>query len=143
MSPTSIDDLNVKRVEKYLNAMLNNEWILTPDAIAVTANGLVINGQHRLEAARRYAERIDHLVNKELKAHSEELKADPERESVFRKDLSAAMPWPRFIIAWNMDPGAAILMDEAYRSPADRRAIARRYTTLDHPEPPATKGLSQ
>ena len=42
--------LSMRIVHRYANAMRNGEWVLSNDAILVTKNGKLINGQHRLMA---------------------------------------------------------------------------------------------
>jgi hypothetical protein len=88
------------RVNEYRNAMWRGEWWFTPDPIVVTNEGDIINGQHRLLAA------VEALPTKDDK--------DPKTP-------------PQFVVVWNVDKRAAILMDEARRSSTDRRDIALRY----------------
>jgi hypothetical protein len=93
--------VNPNRVTEYRNAMWRGEWWFTPDPIVVTDEGFIINGQHRLLAAEEVAKSVK--VGK------------PEEHA------------PSFVVVWNVDRKAAILMDEARRTATDRRDIALRY----------------
>ena len=101
--------LSTKRAKEYFDAMVAGRWLLSPDAIAVTADGFVLNGQHRLYAA--------HLLMEDIH-DSPELEASMANRGV---DL------PRFILLRGADRRSTLLMDEAVRSRADRRTIAERY----------------
>jgi len=94
-------DVNDGRVAAYGTDMENGKWWFTPDPIVVTDEGAIINGQHRLLAVER--------------ALSEGKLTD-----------AAA---PQFVVVWDVDKRAAILMDEARRTTTDRRDIAIRYAS--------------
>jgi len=100
-------EVNPNRVEEYRNAVWRGDWWFTPDPIVVTDEGDIINGQHRLLAAEEVAKSIT------------------TSETVPKKTERA----PVFVVVWNVDKRAAILMDEARRSANDRRDIALRYAS--------------
>jgi hypothetical protein len=91
-------DVNANRVDGYAKDIAAGKWWFTPDPIVVTDTGEIINGQHRLLAVE---------------------------QTVGRADFDA--PAPQFVVVWNVDKEAAILMDESRRSSTDRRDIAMRY----------------
>jgi hypothetical protein len=93
--------VNPNRVNEYRNAMWRGEWWFTPDPIVVTDESFIINGQHRLLAAEEVANSVK--------------EDEPEKHA------------PTFVIVWNVDKRAAILMDEARRTETDRRDIALRF----------------
>jgi len=92
-------DINAGRVTTYGTDMEKGKWWFTPDPIVVTDTGEIINGQHRLLAVERA------LAEGQM------------------KDDAA----PSFVVVWNVDKKAAILMDEARRTATDRRDIAVRF----------------
>jgi hypothetical protein len=91
-------EVNMSRVDDYRVAMMRGEWWFTPDPVVVTNEGDIINGQHRLLAAWKFA-------------------ADKEPEHVV----------PQFVVVWGVDKRAALLIDEARRTGTDRRDIALRF----------------
>jgi len=50
------------RVERYAKQIVDDEWIVSPDAIAFSYTGKLINGQHRLKAVIRAEEPAKHMV---------------------------------------------------------------------------------
>lgn len=134
-------DLNDRKVRAYLSAMIAGEWVLAPDAVAITAEGLVINGQHRLEAARRYGTAIAaiHSAIGEGREGAEARINGVLMDAGIRTQAAADYlldiirgqnPGPQFIVAWNITKDAALFMDEAARSTDDRRTIALRYAQV-------------
>lgn len=88
------------RVREYREAMLRGEWRdLLSDPIAITADGEVINGQHRLAAVGGIA--FD----------------DGDREA--GKD-------PRFLVLFDVDPAEVLFADRSKRSGNDVSVIARK-----------------
>jgi hypothetical protein len=92
-------DINDNRVYAYRDDMAAGKWWFTPDPIVVTTTGEIINGQHRLLAVE---------------------------DALAKGEMSEA---PQFVVVWNVDKKAAILMDEARRTSTDRRDIAVRFAT--------------
>ena len=45
--------IRADRVERYADQMRDGEWIVSPDAIAFSYTGTLINGQHRLKAIQQ------------------------------------------------------------------------------------------
>jgi hypothetical protein len=113
------------RVTEYRWAMWNGNWWFTPDPVVVTDEGAIINGQHRLMAA----EELLHDDMEEENRARVRSKGKPEERAEARAKLTKirARQYPQFVIVWNVDKRAAILMDEARRSATDRRDIAIRY----------------
>jgi hypothetical protein len=95
-------DVNDSRVAEYQTAMEDGRWWFTPDPIVVTTEGAIINGQHRLLAVER-------VLN--------------------GKPIPEAFVPPQFVVVWNVDKKAALLMDEARRTATDRRDIALRFAS--------------
>ena len=89
---------NYARYKGYLENMKEGKWWTTPDPVAITTEGQIINGQHRLAAA--------------LDVPWEEA----EQEAI-----------PFLVVVWGIDKRAALLMDEAKRNPNDRRDIALKF----------------
>jgi hypothetical protein len=94
-------DINEGRVQAYRADMEQGKWWFTPDPVVVTDTGEIINGQHRLLA-------VEPLANRP-------------------KDEDTSFVAPQFVVVWNVDKKAAILMDEARRTATDRRDIALRF----------------
>ena len=54
------------RVDRYAEQIRDGEWIVSPDAIAFSYTGKLINGQHRLKAVLRAEESAKHIVTSGL-----------------------------------------------------------------------------
>lgn len=51
-------------IMRYANQMKNNEWYLSTDAIAITEEGELVNGQHRLQAVVKSGVAVDFVIFK-------------------------------------------------------------------------------
>ena len=100
-------DIRPDRVERYTQAMLNGEWQdLLSDPITITAEGQVIDGQHRIAAAAgawggKYTE-------------------------AGKKTPSLPPNDPRFLVVWGVSPAEAILADGSRRTEHDGAVIAKK-----------------
>lgn len=54
--------LSEKRVRGIVRALENGEWKVTHQGVALDADGVVIDGQHRLEAIRQYGKPVPIMV---------------------------------------------------------------------------------
>ncbi len=95
-------DVNDARVAEYETAMNEGKWWFTPDPIVVSTEGAIINGQHRLLA-------VEHAL------------------MLWQEKKNPEFVPPQFVVVWNVDKKAALLMDEARRTANDRRNIALRF----------------
>jgi hypothetical protein len=101
-------EMRPQRVVQYAQAMVLGEWRdLLSDAIAITADGHVVNGQHRIAAA-----------------------ADAWGGS-YEVDSRTAYPPndPAFLVIWGVDPSEAIHADASRRTQKDERTIAEKLLT--------------
>jgi hypothetical protein len=93
-------EISNERVKKYTEEMCNCRWrTCFSDPITITAEGDVINGQHRLAAASQ------------LNWNSGD---DPD-----------AVP-PAFLVIWNVSPDEARFADGSHRTHADEKAVLGR-----------------
>lgn len=112
-------DLSDARVTGYLEDMLHARWWDSPDPICVTPQGVVINGQHRVAAALKASPKSNWMAD-----YGEEPFKGEGGYFDWTADYEAI---PSFVVVWDVEPKAALLMDEARRSTDDRRSIAVRY----------------
>ena len=73
--------LSRMRVEQMVHDMSNGEWRITPDLIAFNADGVLINGQHRLAAIAKSGVTIRMWVMKNLPLDAFQVTDDVKRRS--------------------------------------------------------------
>lgn len=108
-NPSFNRELRMDRVDKYVVDMQQGKWVdLLSDPIAITEDGHVLNGQHRLAAI------ADCLI--------------PVRLERGRKSTPPGMKGtdPAFLVIWGVDPAEALYADGSHRTATDEKTIARK-----------------
>ncbi len=94
-------DIRPERVKKYSDAMVRGQWrTLLSDPIAITSDGQVVNGQHRLAAL-----------------------------DLLEWDGSDDDGAFQFLVVWDVDPSEAQFADESHRTARDQATIARKLSS--------------
>jgi hypothetical protein len=102
-------DIRVDRVEEYEAEMRAGKWHdLLSDPIAITEDGQVLNGQHRLAAL------ADILHPKDYEA------------GIYGEPGDFGDTDPAFLVIWGVDPNEALYADGSHRTAHDEKMIAVR-----------------
>jgi hypothetical protein len=105
-------DIRYERVAQYADEMLAGRWRdLLTDPIGITAEGQVVNGQHRLAAV--------YVAQVEAEEAVSRGRAEKYGGSWPREDND-----PKFLVIWNVDPTEAQYADGSRRTQKDEKVIA-------------------
>ncbi len=96
-------EIRPERVEQYVNEMVAGKWVdLLSDPIAITTEGQVLNGQHRLAAI------WDCLHDEYVRGSTRGMNGTD----------------PAFLVVWGVDPREALYADGSRRTAVDEKTIA-------------------